>query len=314
MGTIFLKNKIKIEMSSSSSSSKPIEKILNEIRSTKCFNGFVKKFSHQSVCCSCEMKLSVFLPKEATEENKVPAIFWLSGLTCNEDNFIQKAGAQRVASELGVALICSDTSPRGCNIEGEDESWDFGTGAGFYVDATEEKWKENYNMYSYVSDELPAIVATELPIDSSRFSIFGHSMGGHGALVIGLRNYRLFKTISAFAPVSQPTECAWGQKAFKNYLGEKDKSKWLDYDAVALLQHYEGDYVDVLIDQGTDDKFLKDGQLRTEELRQVASKANNASIVVRMQHGYDHSYHFIATFIEDHIRYHAERLGIEINE
>ena len=206
-----------------------------------------------------------------------------------------------------LALICPDTSPRGCNIAGEDESWDFGTGAGFYVNATQEPFAENYNMYDYVALELPLVVTSELNIDEKRLGICGHSMGGHGALVIGLRESATFKSISAFAPICEPTKCAWGEKAFGGYLGD-ERDAWLEYDASALLAEYAGERVDVLVDQGSEDQFLKDGQLRTDALRTAAAQSNNASVVVRMQAGYDHSYYFIATFIESHLRFHHERL------
>lgn len=283
--------------------------ILTELSSTKSFGGFVKKFEHNSVKCDCTMKLSVFLPPQATKTNKVPALWWLSGLTCTEDNFMQKAGAQRFAAQYGLALICPDTSPRGVSIEGDDEWWDFGTGAGFYVNATEEKWKAHYNMYDYIVEELPLIVCRELPIEQKSMSISGHSMGGHGALVIGLRNARLFKAISAFAPIAKPSDCPWGVKAFTGYLGE-NKEDWMPYDSCNLLEKYSGDRVDILVDQGKADKFLEQGQLRTDDLRKAAGFPNNASVVVRMQAGYDHSYFFVASFIESHIEFHARRLGL----
>jgi S-formylglutathione hydrolase len=289
------------------------EPVLRELSKSKCFGGHLIKFAHHSALLKCEMKLSVFVPREALGTPVAPAIrvaglVFLSGLTCNEDNFITKAGAIRKAAELKLALVCPDTSPRGVPVDGDSDSWDFGVGAGFYVNATVAKWA-NYQMYDYVARELPQIIARELPIDESKLGISGHSMGGHGALVIGLRENRLFKCISAFAPICEPTECAWGQKAFGGYLGD-DRAAWAQYDACALLRNYTGanSRVDVLVDQGTEDKFLKDGQLRTDALKECAKLPNNASVVVRMQHGYDHSYWFISTFIDSHLEFHAERL------
>jgi S-formylglutathione hydrolase len=298
-------------MTSSSSTYVPV---LQKVSESKCFGGTVFKYSHVSVVLSCEMKLSVFVPRGASDDAPVPAVFFLSGLTCNEDNFITKSGALRKAAELKIALICPDTSPRGVPVDGDSDSWDFGVGAGFYVNATESKWAPHYQMYDYVAKELPHVAAKELPVDEQKFGISGHSMGGHGALVIGLRENRLFKCISAFAPICEPTQCAWGQKAFRGYLGESDTAAWEQYDACALLRNYVGANcarVDILVDQGTEDKFLKDGQLRTDALKEVAKLPNNASLVIRMQHGYDHSYWFISTFIDSHLEFHAERLNAQ---
>ena len=238
------------------------------------------------------MRFAVFLPPQS-QSQKVPALFWLSGLTCTEENFMQKAGAQRVAAELGLALIAPDTSPRGANIPGESESWDFGLGAGFYVNATQAPWSKHYRMYDYVLVELRELILKNFPIDSARLGISGHSMGGHGALVLGLRNPEVFKSISAFAPIAAPSQCPWGQKALKNYLGD-NPADWKNYDASELLKttKFKGE---ILVDQGTEDKFLKE-QLMPEKLE--------SRVKLRMQSGYDHSYYFVSSFIEDHLRFH----------
>ncbi|XP_077504817.1 S-formylglutathione hydrolase [Amblyomma americanum] len=278
---------------------------LTLVSSNKCFNGFQKVYSHFSETLKCSMKFAIYLPPKS-EVTAVPLLYWLSGLTCTEQNFIQKAGAQRCASEMSVAIVCPDTSPRGCNIEGEDDSYDLGTGAGFYVDATQGKWKENYKMYSYVTKELPAIVKKNFPVDTTRQGIFGHSMGGHGALICALKNPGMYKSVSAFAPICNPIDCPWGKKAFSNYLGEDHKA-WEEYDATCLVQKYKGPPLWFLIDQGKEDNFLKDQQLLPERFLEAAQK-NGAGITLRMQEGYDHSYFFIASFIEEHIRHHATAL------
>ncbi|KAJ3296019.1 hypothetical protein HK104_002050 [Borealophlyctis nickersoniae] len=250
------------------------------------------------------MKFNVFTPPQTNESQRFPVLYFLSGLTCTEDNFIQKAGAARKAAQLGIVLVCPDTSPRGLNIQGEEDSWDFGTGAGFYVDATEPKWK-NYRMYSYVTDELPKAVNSSLPVDPSRVSVFGHSMGGHGALITALKNPGKYKSVSAFAPIANPTECEWGKKAFGGYLGSANKEAWKAYDASILLKSYAGPPLKILVDQGAQDSFLKD-QLLVEKLKH----ANNskAEVELRMQEGYDHSYYFIQTFVDDHLEFHAKFL------
>ncbi|GBG72820.1 hypothetical protein CBR_g12387 [Chara braunii] len=279
---------------------------LKEIGCNKCFGGFLKRYQHQSDSVQCTMKFQVYFPPGAVTE-KFPVIYWLSGLTCTDENFMVKAGAQRVAAELGVALITPDTSPRGLNVEGESDSWDFGVAAGFYLNATVEKWK-NWRMYDYVTKELPQVLAANFPnLDTSRASIMGHSMGGHGALTIALKNPLKYKCVSAFAPICHPINCAWGQKAFTGYLGAEDKSKWEEYDATVLVERYNGPKMDVLIDQGGNDQFLKDNQLQPEAFVE-ASKKNNVAVTLRIQEGYDHSYYFIATFIEDHLKRHARAL------
>lgn len=247
------------------------------------------------------MQFSVFVPPQA-RERPVPVLYYLSGLTCTEDNFTAKAGAQRYAAEHGLMLVAPDTSPRGSDIPGEDDGWDFGTGAGFYVDATQEPWSQNYRMYSYVVQELPELIAENFSVQPDRQGIFGHSMGGHGALVCGLRNPKLFKSISAFAPICAPMQSPWGIKAFSNYLGA-DLMEWRQYDASELVKHYADPNRLILIDQGGDDTFL-DHQLMPQVF-EIACREAGQPLVMRSQPSYDHSYFFIATFMEDHIRHHA---------
>jgi S-formylglutathione hydrolase len=246
----------------------------------------------------------VFLPPRA-QAQPVPVLYWLSGLTCTEENFIVKAGAQRVAAELGLALVVPDTSPRGLKIPGEDESYDFGTGAGFYVDATQPPWSRGYRMYSYVVKELPQLVAAEFPVDPTRVGVFGHSMGGHGALTIALKNPDYYKSVSAFAPISSPMRCPWGEKALTGYLGA-DRASWREYDATALLAERGWPGPALLVDQGTDDQFLE-SQLKPGLLEE-ACRRSGVPLELRLQAGYDHSYFFIASFIEDHLRFHARHL------
>ncbi|VDM48653.1 unnamed protein product [Toxocara canis] len=251
------------------------------------------------------MKFGIYIPDLQVDE-KVPVLYYLSGLTCTEANFIEKSGFQRAASAMKVIVVNPDTSPRGESIPDDPESWDFGKGAGFYVDAVEPKWCSNYRMYSYIRDELPRLITTTFKeCDPQRQGIFGHSMGGHGAIVIGLRNPQTFRTISAFAPICNPMQCQWGKKAFRGYLGE-DEEKWKAYDSVELLNSYTGPERRILVDQGTLDKFLIEGQLLSKNLEAV--KSDKVKLELRYQDGYDHSYFFIATFIEDHIRFHKEIL------
>lgn len=273
---------------------------MKSLNKAKSFGGALEFFEHFSEKTKTPMRFSVFLPPKAANE-KVPALFWLSGLTCTEENFMQKAGAQRVASELGLALIAPDTSPRGAGIPGESESWDFGLGAGFYVNATEAPWSKNYQMYDYVLEDLRHLVLNNFPIDPKRVGISGHSMGGHGALVLGLRNPEVFRSISAFAPISAPTQCPWGVKALSNYLGP-DRAKWKLYDSSELIQTTRFKK-EILVDQGLEDKFLKD-QLMPEKLEEAARKVE-FPLKLRYQSGYDHSYYFVATFIEEHLRFHV---------
>jgi S-formylglutathione hydrolase len=251
------------------------------------------------------MRFGVFLPPQA-QSGRVPVLYWLSGLTCTEENFIVKAGAQRVAAELGVAIVVPDTSPRGLAIPGEADAYDFGLGAGFYVDATEPPWSAGYRMYSYVTNELPAYVAGRFAIDPGRAGIFGHSMGGHGALTIALKNPDRYRSVSAFAPIASPMRCPWGEKALTGYLGA-DRARWRDCDATALIADRGWHGPPLLVDQGTSDPFLE-RQLKPELLREACSAAGVA-LDLRLRDGYDHSYFFIATFIEDHLRFHARHLA-----
>lgn len=250
------------------------------------------------------MRLAVYRPPQA-ESGAVPVLYWLSGLTCTEENFTFKAGAQRYAAEYGVMLVAPDTSPRGVGLPGEDDAYDFGSGAGFYVDATEAPWSAHYRMYSYVTDELPQLILANFPGDAARQGVFGHSMGGHGALVCALRNPDLFKSVSAFAPIVAPTRVPWGEKALTGYLGA-DRASWRFYDACELIRD-GATAPDILVDQGTADGFLEE-QLRPELLRE-ACEAAGQPLTLRMQDGYDHSYYFIASFVGDHIAHHAQALG-----
>ena len=274
---------------------------LTVVQEQKCFGGRQIRYQHASAVLNCEMQFSVFLPPQAATQN-VPALYWLSGLTCSDENFSTKAGAQRVAAELGIALIIPDTSPRGEGVP-DDAAYDLGLGAGFYVNATQAPWAAHYQMYDYVLHELPALVEAELPLSDKR-AISGHSMGGHGALVLALRNPQRFVSVSAFAPIANPINCPWGQKAFTAYLGEAQNA-WVNYDACMLLAQYRGD-LPLLVDQGDADNFLTE-QLKPQALY-IAGMQAKANLLLRMQPGYDHSYYFIASFIEEHLRFHAQYL------
>jgi len=271
------------------------------------FGGKLLKLSHRSGVLGCQMALNVYLPPQA-ESGPVPVLFYLSGLTCTGDNCAEKGGFQRGAAEKGIAVVYPDTSPRGLNIKGEDDSWDFGTGAGFYVDATQEPWSSGYKMYSYIVEELPTGLFESFPqwLDRERVSITGHSMGGHGALTIFLRNPGKFKSCSAFAPIANPINSAWGQKALVGYLGEEDLSRWNDYDATELVRKYRGP-LDILIDVGTEDDFYKQGQLLPENFVEAANQPDH-EITLRKQPGYDHGYYFISSFADDHIAHAAKYL------
>lgn len=277
---------------------------IEKVSAQRAFGGQQIRYKHTSQVLNCEMQFSVFLPPQA-QHQAVPAVYWLSGLTCTDENFSSKAGAQRVAAELGLALIMPDTSPRGDDVPDDpDGAYDFGLGAGFYVNASQDPWQTHYQMYDYIVDELPSLVEQHLPVNQQR-AISGHSMGGHGALVIGLREPK-FKSISAFSPICHPTACPWGQKAFANYLGS-DQATWRQYDASLLLQERES-APPILVDQGTADNFLEQ-QLDTEALIK-ANERSKAGAQIRYQEGYDHSYYFIATFIEQHLRFHADNLAL----
>ncbi|MDB5949899.1 MAG: S-formylglutathione hydrolase [Massilia sp.] len=268
-----------------------------------CFGGAQRFYSHRSRAIGLPMRFSVFVPAQG-RAGKLPTLFYLAGLTCTEETFMLKGGAQGVAAELGMMLVTLDTSPRGAGIEGEAASWDFGVGAGFYVDATEPPWNTHYKMHSYVI-ELHALVMAQLPADPTRVGIFGHSMGGHGALVLALRHPELFRSVSAFAPICAPSQCAWGQKAFTGYLG-KDEETWRQYDASALMGSRHAPFPKgILIDQGLADTFLAE-QLFPEAFEQACAKAGQP-LRLRRHAGYDHGYFFISTFVEDHLRFHAEQ-------
>ena len=252
------------------------------------------------------MRFGIYLPPQASNTNKVPVLYWLSGLTCTDENFIQKAGAQRIAAELGVAIVAPDTSPRGDGVPDDaDNAYDFGLGAGFYLNATEAPWNQHYQMYDYVVNELPSLVEKHFPVNTQR-AISGHSMGGHGALVIGLRNPGRYTSISAFSPICNPTNCDWGKKAFTGYLGENQKT-WEDYDASILMQNTQS-RTPILVDQGLDDNFLSQ-QLKPETL-ELSAKNNNYPLTLQKHEGYDHSYFFIASFIEQHFRFHWKHLKL----
>jgi S-formylglutathione hydrolase len=277
----------------------------------RCFGGTLRFLEHDARTIGLPMRFSVFLPPQAAN-GPVPAVMYLAGLTCNEETFMVKAGAQRLAAELGLAVIAPDTSPRGPaveEIEGATASWDFGVGAGFYLDATEAPWSKHYRMYSYVTSELPALIDGHFPADAKRQGIFGHSMGGHGALTIGLRNpANRYRSISAFAPIAAPKEVPWGQKAFTNYLGP-DQSGWDQYDATELMKTL-GDASarpTILIDQGLADQFLEN-QLHPHRFEDACREAGQA-LTLRRQPGYDHGYYFISSFMDDHLRHHARILG-----
>jgi S-formylglutathione hydrolase len=277
---------------------------MENVSTNKSFSGEQHRYKHFAKSLGCDMHFSIYLPPQATS-GPVPQLYWLSGLTCTDENFVSKAGAQKYAAEKGIAIICPDTSPRGDNIPDDpDGAWDFGLGAGFYVNATQAPWAENYKMYDYIVTELSELINTNFPVDPDRVGISGHSMGGHGALTIGLKNTDRFKSVSAFSPIVSPLNCPWGDKALTNYLG-KDRTAWKEYDACSLIKSATH-HLPILIDQGESDDFLK-GQLKPE-LIIAAADSNNYSIEVRYQPGYDHSYFFISSFIEDHIRFHAEHL------
>ncbi|CAI5702142.1 hypothetical protein KXD40_000510 [Peronospora effusa] len=277
------------------------------IKQVKSFGGVIKQYVHESTSTKCRMKFSIFLPPTASDSHKVPVLFYLPGLTCNDELlFIKAPEAQKVAANRGIAIVTMDTSPRDVTIAGDNDTWDFGTGAGFYVDATEPKWENHYRMYSYVNKELPALVLANFPIMKDKQSIMGHSMGGHGALVLGIRNSTQYKSISAFAPIAHPSQCPWGIKAFTGYLGVEQET-WKEYDATQLILKQGPITQPILIDQGREDNFLHDKQLLPEAF-EAACNLVGQEVTLRMQDGYDHSYYFIASFIEDHVNYHADAL------
>jgi S-formylglutathione hydrolase len=276
---------------------------MKQVESIKEFGGWLNRYRHQSGSCQCSMTFSVYLPPRA-EVEKVPAVYWLSGLTCTDDNVRTKAGAQRYAAELGLALVMPDTSPRGADVADEPDQYDLGKGAGFYINATQAPWSTHYRMYDYVTAELPALVEAHLPVLPGVKSISGHSMGGHGALICALKEAGAYRSVSAFSPICHPVKSPWGEGCFEAYLGD-DQEQWKAWDATELVKAGHS-ALPALIDQGTSDEFLA-GQLFPQDL-QAACAAQGGSLTLRMQEGYDHSYHFIATFIGEHLAYHAEAL------
>ncbi|WP_261845293.1 S-formylglutathione hydrolase [Aliamphritea ceti] len=277
---------------------------IETLSSVRSFAGWHRQYSHQSETLGCAMRFAVYLPPQVEEGEKVPVLYWLSGLTCTDENFMQKAGAHRMAAELGVAIVAPDTSPRGEDVPDDSEgAYDFGLGAGFYVNATQAPWDKHYRMYDYVVNELPALIEAEFPV-SDKKAISGHSMGGHGALMISLRNPGMFVSASAFSPITNPVNAPWGQKAFSNYLGD-DVETWRQYDTCELINLADS-IPPMLVDQGGDDSFLHEQLMPENLVGAVASSGLNFEL--RMQPGYDHSYYFIASFIEEHLRFHAGHL------
>ena len=267
-----------------------------------CFGGVQGFYRHESAEIGLPMRFSVFTPPQAKAGAKLPVLFYLAGLTCNEETFMIKGGAQRIAAELGLILVAPDTSPRGAGIDGESDSWDFGVGAGFYVDATEAPWEKNYRMYSYVVHGLRHTILREFAADPQRIGIFGHSMGGHGALTLALKNRDLYRSVSAFAPIAAPSKCPWGHKALGNYLGA-DRQAWAQYDACELMRSLHSPFPQgILVDQGLGDKFLAE-QLLPEQF-EAACQAAGQPLTLRRHAGYDHGYYFISSFMEDHLRFH----------
>ncbi len=286
----------------------PTSTSIETLSETNCFGGRIGFYRHASGANRCDMRFSVFVPPQA-ERRKVPVLTFLSGLTCTEENFMVKSGAQRVAAELGLMLVSPDTSPRGDGVPDDpDGDYDMGLAAGFYLNATQEPWSQHYHMYDYITKELPPIIFDNFPGDANRHGLTGHSMGGHGALTIGLRNPVMFRSLSAFAPICTTLHSPWGQKALGYYLGD-DRSTWHDYDAceVARSSGHVTQYDKILVDQGADDPYLAE-QLKPE-LLDAACRESGLPLELRMHEGYDHGYYFISTFIEEHLNFHADRLG-----
>ncbi len=278
--------------------------MLELLKKNKVFDGWHEQYTHASQTLNCKMRFSIYLPPQADAQQPVPVLYWLSGLTCTDENFMQKAGVFQAAAKHGIAVVAPDTSPRGDDVA-DDDGYDLGKGAGFYVDAVEPPWKEHYQMYSYITKELSMLIESSFPVSDVR-SISGHSMGGHGALTIGLKNQDVYRSISAFSPICNPINCPWGKKAFTAYLGE-ETNIWKQYDACEIIKHTKVTRP-VLVDQGTQDEFLLE-QLHPEALEQVAT-AQGADITIRYQPDYDHSYFFIASFISEHIKFHAQNMAI----
>ncbi len=279
---------------------------LAELSSNKCFGGWQKRFSHRSEVLNCDMQFSVYVPPAGEQDMQLPVLYWLSGLTCNDENFSTKACAQRVAAELGIMLVMPDTSPRGEDVpDAEDGAYDLGQGAGFYLNATQAPWNKHYHMYDYIVEELPELIKKNFRV-KPKAAIAGHSMGGHGALTIALSNVKHYSSVSAFAPIVSPSDCHWGQKAFSHYLGD-DKRDWLQYDSCALMRQ-QGQFLQLpmWVDQGLNDDFYH-AQKLSKPLEDIAKELNYPA-EFRYHSGYDHSYFFIASFIEDHLRFHARYL------
>jgi len=275
---------------------------LEKISSNTSFGGCHQQYSHHASSVKGAMRFAIYMPPQVELGQQVPVLYWLSGLTCSDENFMQKAGAHRVAAELGIAIVAPDTSPRGENVA-NDDGYDLGQGAGFYINATESPWSEHYQMYQYVLNELPQLIEENFPVTNER-AISGHSMGGHGALMLSLRNPKKYRSASAFSPICNPISCPWGQKAFSAYLGN-DQANWQAYDSTVLMSDANHS-VPTLVDQGLDDNFLKE-QLMPEALENAA-KESNYPLQLRRHEGYDHSYYFIASFIEEHLRFHHKHL------
>ncbi|KAJ5698311.1 S-formylglutathione hydrolase [Penicillium macrosclerotiorum] len=276
------------------------------------FGGKLLKLSHNATTTRCEMSFNLYLPPGGVEETKkgtIPVLIYLSGLTCTAENCSEKGFFQHGASKKGIAVLYPDTSPRGLNIEGENDAYDFGSGAGFYVDATKAPYNAGYNMYSYITEELPQVVFSAFPqLNASNVSITGHSMGGHGALTLFLRNPGKYKSVSAFAPITNPINCPWGQKAFKGYFGDDQQEKWKEHDATELIKKWGGEPLDILIDVGTGDNFYKQGQLLPENFQAAATAGGHSGVKIRYQPDYDHSYYTMASFADDHIEHAAKAL------
>lgn len=276
---------------------------IENLSANKSFGGWHKQYSHQSTALKCSMRFAIYLPPQVSSGKKVPVLYWLSGLTCTDENFMQKAAAQRIAAELGIAIVAPDTSPRGDGVA-DDDGYDLGKGAGFYVNATQAPWDRHYQMYDYVVNELPKLIEDAFPVSDKR-AISGHSMGGHGALTIAMLNPQRYTSMSAFSPICNPMTAPWGQKAFTAYLG-KDKAKWKNHDASELMRQAT-QFVPAKVDQGGADDFLLE-QLKPEVL-DAAAKVSAYPLELAIHEGYDHSYYFIASFIEEHLRFHATHLN-----
>ncbi|XP_063685610.1 S-formylglutathione hydrolase-like isoform X2 [Bolinopsis microptera] len=284
-----------------------MSKTVKLVSQSKCYGGLQCVYEHESSILKCTMKFGVYLPPQHEKKKNLPIVYYLSGLTCTEQNYIMKSGFQRYAAKHGIVVVNPDTSPRGFDLAGEHESYDFGSGAGFYVNATEEPWKTNYRMYSYVTGEMPTVVQSNFNVNVGRSAISGHSMGGHGALIAALRNPGKYKCCSVFAPISNPSECPWGTKAFSGYLGD-NKSAWKQYDATFTAKEYDGPKLEILLDQGEDDPYLNDKQLLPENFANACSGNKLINLNFRMHPGYDHGYFFIMSFMEDHFNFMAKHI------